>query len=102
MGAKFDCDWGTATEGGSQVISDVCYIRGDYVRNPSQSNATSSGGYLNDNLDIGQTEFAWKVDEFGNLYTGTTYKRYLSCYGEGTNRILPSALPLRVMRQHGT
>ncbi len=88
VGAKFDCDWGTATEGGSQVISDVCYIRGDYVRNPSQSNATSSGGYLNDNLDIGQTEFAWKVDEFGNLYTGTTYKRYLSCFGEGDERIL--------------
>ena len=32
VGAKFDYQWGTATEGGTQTIQNVCYIRGNYRR----------------------------------------------------------------------
>ena len=94
VGAKFAYKWGTATEGGSLSTSDVCYIRGNYVINPRNSAQTNSGGYLNDNLDITSTVFAWQIDEFGNIYKeytaagGGTYRKYLACFGEGEQRIL--------------
>ena len=80
VGAKFDCEWGTATEAGTQDINNGYRIS---VRRNNQNY------YLNDNLDFVQNgTFVWQMDEFGNLYTGTDYKRYLSCYGEGDTRIL--------------
>ena len=83
VGATFDYKWGTATANGTKSISNgykisVRYYGGDY--------------YLNDNLDFVRTNsnraFVWQVDEFGNLYTGTEYKRYLACFGEGDQRII--------------
>ncbi len=83
VGATFDYKWGTATQGGSKSISNGYRVR---VRYNNQDH------YLNDNLDFVQTNqsgaFVWSVDEFGNLYTGTEYKRYLACFGEGEQRII--------------
>lgn len=83
VGATFDYKWGTATAGGTKSISNGYRIR---VRYNNQNH------YLNDNLDFVQTNennaFVWQVDEFGNLYTGTEYKRYLACFGEGEQRII--------------
>ena len=83
VGAKFDCDWGTATEAGTQTINNGYRIS---IRRNNQNY------YLNDNLDFVQVNqnqaFVWQMDEFGNLFTGSDYKRYLSCYGEGASRIL--------------
>ena len=83
VGATFDYKWGTATQGGTKSISNGYRIR---VRYNNQNH------YLNDNLDFVQTDesnaFVWQVDEFGNLYTGTEYKRYLACFGEGDERII--------------
>ena len=83
VGATFDYKWGTETQGGTKSISSGYRIR---VRYNNQNH------YLNDNLDFVQTDennaFVWQVDEFGNLYTGTEYKRYLACFGEGEQRII--------------
>ena len=83
VGATFDYKWGTATVGGTKSISNGYRVR---VRFNNQDH------YLNDNLDFVQTNqsgaFVWSVDEFGNLYTGTEYKRYLACFGEGEQRII--------------
>ena len=95
VGATFDYKWGTPTQGGSKSISNGYQI---------SVTRTSSGGwgqpqttttyYLNDNLDFVQltdenpNPFVWQVDEFGNLFTGTEYKRYLACFGEGDRRII--------------
>ena len=83
VGAKFDCEWGTATEAGTQTINNGYRIS---IRRNNQNY------YLNDNLDFVQVNqnqaFVWQMDEFGNLFTGSDYKRYLSCYGEGASRIL--------------
>lgn len=84
VGATFDYKWGTATVGGSKSISNGYRVRVRYSGNDY---------YLNDNLDFVQPTdespaFVWQVDEFGNLYTGTEYKRYLACFGEGDNRII--------------
>lgn len=93
VGAKFDYQWGTATEGGTQTIQNVCYIRGNYVP-VSTSQNTNTGGYLNDLLDFAQAEFPWQIDEFGNIYKeytnelGEKYRKYLACFGEGEERIL--------------
>lgn len=80
VGATFNYDWGTATEGGTISIANGYRISG------------GNGYYLNDNLDFVQSTqanaFVWQMDEFGNLYTGDDYKRYLSCFGTGTQRIL--------------
>ncbi len=83
VGATFDYKWGTATTGGTRQISDGYRVRVRY---------NNADYYLNDNLDFVQTNennaFVWQVDEFGNLYTGTDYKRYLACFGEGVERII--------------
>ena len=81
VGATFDYQWGTATEGGSKSISNGYRISVRYNGN---------NYYLNDNLDFVRTNspFTWQVDEFGNLFTGTEYKRYLACFGEGDQRII--------------
>jgi len=84
VGATFDYQWGTATQGGSKSISNGYRISVTY---------NWQTYYLNDNLDFVRTNnsnraFVWKVDEFGNLYTGTEYKRYLACFGEGDERII--------------
>ena len=83
VGATFDYQWGTATQGGTKSISNGYRIRVSY---------NNQYHYLNDNLDFVQTNvnnaFVWQVDEFGNLYTGTEYKRYLACFGEGDQRII--------------
>ena len=83
VGATFDYKWGTATAGGTKSISEGYRIRVRY---------NNQNYYLNDNLDFVQTNqnsaFVWSVDEFGNLYTGTEYKRYLACFGEGDQRII--------------
>ena len=81
VGATFDYKWGTATQGGSKSISNGYRISVRY---------NGRNYYLNDNLDFVRTNspFTWQVDEFGNLYTGTEYKRYLACFGEGDQRII--------------
>lgn len=81
VGATFDYKWGTATTGGTRQISNGYRISVRYNGN---------NYYLNDNLDFVRTDspFTWQVDEFGNLYTGTEYKRYLACFGEGDERII--------------
>ena len=83
VGATFDYKWGTETTGGTRQISDGYRVRVRY---------NNADYYLNDNLDFVQTNqsgaFVWSVDEFGNLYTGTEYKRYLACFGEGEQRII--------------
>lgn len=91
VGAKFDCKWGTATEGGAQPIANACIIRGSYSTNNGQPR---DGGYLNDHLDITNSEFVWQIDEFGNIYREYTdasnqkFRKYLACFGEGDERIL--------------
>ena len=84
VGATFDYQWGTATQGGNKLISNGYRISVSYY---------GRNYYLNDNLDFVQPTaespaFVWQVDEFGNLYTGTEYKRYLACFGEGNERII--------------
>ena len=81
VGATFDYQWGTETQGGSKSISNGYRISVTYNRQTY---------YLNDNLDFVRTNspFTWQVDEFGNLFTGTEYKRYLACFGEGDQRII--------------
>ena len=81
VGATFDYKWGTATTGGTRQISNGYRISVTYNRQTY---------YLNDNLDFVRTDspFTWQVDEFGNLFTGTEYKRYLACFGEGDERII--------------
>ena len=81
VGATFDYQWGTETQGGSKSISNGYRISVTYNRQTY---------YLNDNLDFVRTDspFTWQVDEFGNLFTGTEYKRYLACFGEGDQRII--------------
>lgn len=81
VGATFDYKWGTATTGGTRQISNGYRISVRYNGN---------NYYLNDNLDFVRTDspFTWQVDEFGNLFTGTEYKRYLACFGEGEQRII--------------
>lgn len=83
VGATFDCQWGTATTGGEITVNNGYRISVRY---------NNQNYYLNDNLDFVQTTqanaFVWSSDEFGNLYTGTDYKRYLSCFGTGNDRIL--------------
>lgn len=83
VGAKFECDWGTKTPGGDVPIPDYCTVQVTY---------NGEAYYLNDNLDFVQTTqnnaFQWKIDEYGNLYTGDEYKHYLSCFGTGNTRIL--------------
>ena len=86
VGAKFDYQWGTDTEGGTQTIVDACYIRGRY---PTNNGGTSnSDGWLNDHLDITNNSFAWQIDEWGNIYkeytnaAGEKYRKYLACFGD--------------------
>lgn len=83
VGAKFDYKWGTATPAGQITVNNGYRISVRY---------NNQNYYLNDNLDFVQTTqanaFVWSSDEFGNLYTGTDYKRYLSCFGTGNDRIL--------------
>ena len=83
VGAKFDYQWGTATTGGTQTIANGYRISVRY---------NNQNYYLNDNLDfVSQSQadpFVWQMDEFGNLYTGTDYKRYLACFGTGNERVL--------------
>lgn len=86
VGAKFDYQWGTDTEGGTQTIADACYIRGRYPTN--NGNASNTDGYLNDHLDITSSQFAWQIDEWRNIYkeytnsAGEKYRKYLACFGE--------------------
>lgn len=89
VGAKFDYQWGSDTQGGTQTLVDVCYIRGRY---PTDNGGTSSrDGYLNDHLDIINDRFAWQIDEWGNIYkeytnpAGDTYRKYLACFGSDEN-----------------
>lgn len=83
VGAKFDYKWGTATTG--RTIN---------VANGYRISVTRQGTtyYLNDNLDfVNVTQanaFVWSMDDIGNLYTGTDYKRYLACFGSGEQRVL--------------
>ena len=85
VGAKFDYKWGTATEGGTINIAN------GYQISVTRQNTTY---YLNDNLDfVALTDenpdpFVWSMDDIGNLYTGTDYKRYLACFGSGDQRVL--------------
>lgn len=91
VGAKFDCKWGTETNGSQIQISNGFRIR---------INAGNSNRYLNSSLDFvtGQNSATiWHQDTYGNLYfettvgTGsnaTTFKRYLACFGEGDTRML--------------
>ena len=83
VGAEFSCDWADKTSESTINIANVCRVSVTY------NNQTY---YLNDNLDFVQTSqanaFQWKMDEYGNLYTGDTYRHYLSCFGEGDKRIL--------------
>lgn len=81
VGAKFDYKWGTPTEGGTQTLPEGYRI------------SISGNRYLNANLDFvsatQNTGYVWKVDDFGNLYTGDdNYRQYLACYGSGDERIL--------------
>lgn len=83
VGAIFSCDWADKTSASNINVANVCKVSVEYNRQTY---------YLNDNLDFVQTTeanaFQWKMDEYGNLYTGDTYKHYLSCFGEGETRIL--------------
>lgn len=89
VGAKFEYDWGTATPGGTQTITN------GYRISVTRQNATY---YLNDNLDFVQVNqnnaFVWSVDEFGNLYheytdaSGVAFRKYLACFGSGNERVL--------------
>ena len=85
VGAKFDYQWGTDTQGGTQTVADACYIGGRYSNNNSQN--VNADGYLNDHLDITGTPFAWQIDINGNIYkeytnpAGDTYRKYLACFG---------------------
>ena len=94
VGATFDYKWGTATQGGSKSISDGYRISVTRTSGGGWGQPQTTTYYLNDNLDFVQltddnpNPFVWQVDEFGNLYTGTEYKRYLACFGEGDQRII--------------
>ena len=80
VGARFNYLWGTATQGGTQTLTDHYYIMvGNY--------------YLNDNLQFTTTRFAWNYDsETKNLYTGSGNNiRYLSCSGDGDQRTLTTS-----------
>ena len=83
VGATFDYKWGTATPAGEITVNNGYRISVRY---------NNQNYYLNDNLDFVQVNqnqaFVWSMDEFGNLYSGTDYKRYLSCFGTGNDRIL--------------
>ena len=85
VGAKFDCKWSAATPGGEITISNGYRISVTY---------NNQSYYLNDNLDFvaltttNPDPFVWSMDEFGNLFTGTDYKRYLACFGSGNERVL--------------
>lgn len=88
VGAKFDYQWGTDTEGGTQTISDACYIRGRYpIATQNGYNTSNTDGYLNDQLDITNSQFAWQIDEWHNIYkeytngAGEKYRKYLACFG---------------------
>ncbi len=89
VGAKFDYQWGSDTQGGTQTIVDACYIRGRYPTNNGGS--SNSDGWLNDHLDITNNSFAWQIDEWGNIYkeytnpAGDKYRKYLACFGSDEN-----------------
>ena len=92
IGAKFEYKWyDEGTEGRTITVPDACYIRGSY---PNNSGNARTGGYLNDNLDFASNEFAWLIDEYGNIYReytdagGEKYRKYLACFGEGDERVL--------------
>lgn len=84
VGARFNYLWGTATEGGTQTLTDHYYIT-----------ATRNGNtyWLNDQLQFTRNQFAWAYDpETKNLYTGTgSNVRYLSCTGSGDSRTLTTS-----------
>jgi len=84
VGAKFNYLWGPQTAGGTRTIDDAYYIIYRY-RNRDY--------YLNDQLQLSRTEFAWSYDsESNNLYTGTGSNiRYLSCEGSGELRTLSTS-----------
>ena len=91
VGAKFDYKWGTDTQGGTQTIADVCYIRGSYPQGGTVSDNSATpveGGYLDDHLNINNEVFAWQIDEWGNIYKEYTnaandkYRKYLACFGD--------------------
>lgn len=92
VGAKFDYQWGTATPGGTKEIAN------GYRISVTTSGYGSNTYYLNDNLDFVQSSqanaFVWSVDELGNIYheytdaSGGTFRKYLSCFGSGNERIL--------------
>ncbi|MCR5130587.1 MAG: hypothetical protein K6C10_03885 [Prevotella sp.] len=83
VGAQFDYQWGTQTAGGTVTIAN------GYRISVTRDGTTY---YLNDNLDfvnVNQNNaFVWQMDDLGNLYTGTDYKRYLACFGSGNERVL--------------
>ena len=92
VGAKFDYQWGTDTEGETQTISDACYIRGRYpIATQNGYNTSNTDGYLNDQLDITNSSFAWQIDEWHNIYkeytngAGEKYRKYLACFGSDEN-----------------
>lgn len=84
VGAKFTPLWGTATQGGTQTLTDHYYITA------TRDNRTY---YLNDQLNFTTNRFAWAYDnETKNLYTGTGANiRYLSCAGSGDTRTLTTS-----------
>ncbi len=84
VGAKFTPLWGTATQGGTQTLTDHYYITA------TRNNRTY---YLNDQLNFTTNQFAWSYDnETKNLYTGTgANARYLSCTGSGDTRTLTTS-----------
>lgn len=84
VGAKFTPLWGTATQGGTQTLTDHYYITA------TRDNRTY---YLNDQLNFTTNTFAWAYDdETKNLYTGTGANiRYLSCTGSGDTRTLTTS-----------
>lgn len=84
VGARFNYLWGTATDGGTQTLTDHYYITA------TRNNRTY---YLNDQLNFTTNQFAWAYDpETKNLYTGTGANiRYLSCAGSGDTRTLTTS-----------
>lgn len=84
VGARFNYLWGTATQGGTQTLTDHYYITA------TRDNQTY---YLNDQLNFTTNRFAWSYDSSTkNLYTGTGNNiRYLSCTGSGDTRTLTTS-----------
>ncbi len=84
VGAKFNYLWGPQTAGGTRTINDAYYIIYRY---------NNRDYYLNDQLQLSRTQFAWSYDsESNNLYTGTGSNiRYLSCEGSGEMRTLTTS-----------